>query len=115
MKINITDDIYEVSGQVINVEDQHYTSTHISGGNSTTTYASNGTSYTSRTPVTSTVTHHQIQKVWLKDEKGKEHSFTFRNLDIDVREDNNVRIIFSKKNGQYFKIQKIAPLAITGA
>lgn len=91
-----------VRGVVSRVEDQRYSSTHVSGGNAYTT-VHNGVAYTSTTPVTSSVRHHQIQKIWLRDENGREDSYQFNDENIDVLEGHHVSLISSGNTGRIYR------------
>ena len=119
MKIDISNDVYQVNGTVAKAEEQRYTSTTVSGGGSTTT-VTNGVAHTTHTPVTSTVHHHHDQKIWLIDEDGAESIFSFYNQDVDAREGHEIRLIVSKNSdniqryinnstGRYWRIRGYAP------
>jgi len=73
-----------VKGTVVDENDQRYSSTHVSGGDSYTN-VSNGVAYTTTTPVSSSVSHHQVQKIWITDDAGVEDNYQFHDRNIDVR------------------------------
>lgn len=99
MKIDISNDVYEVIGSVVKAEGQRYTSTTVSPGTSSTT-VTNGVAHTSHRPATSTTHYHHNQKIWLIDSNGKESSFDFYNVNIDAREGHEIRLVMSKNSEQ---------------
>jgi len=105
LKIDISKDVFESTATVIKVEDQRYSTTHVTPGHTTTTYGAYGAAHTTTTPATSTVSHHQNQKIWFVDEAGNEGSRSFYNQDIDVREGNTIRMVFSKKTGEILRLK----------
>lgn len=126
MKIDISKDVYEIRGTVIKAEEQRYTSTTVSGGNSYTNYHGTYGAHVSRTPITSTTHHHQNQRIWIRDENGNEQDVSFYNKDVSAREDNVVRMIASRNNndilrfinettGRYWRISRGSmPTSVAG-
>ncbi|OOZ38476.1 hypothetical protein BOW53_15455 [Solemya pervernicosa gill symbiont] len=54
-------------------------------------------------PVTSSVRHHQVQKIWVKDEAGREESYQFNNSNLDVLEGRQVSLISGKRSVQTYR------------
>jgi hypothetical protein len=99
MKIDISNDVYEVIGNVVKADGQRYTSTTVSPMTSNTT-VTNGVAHTSHRPATSTTHYHHNQKIWLIDSDGKESSYDFYNVHIDAREGHEIRLVMSKNSKQ---------------
>lgn len=97
---DIKDDTYERVGEVIDSEDQRYSSTHVSGGGSYTS-VNNGVAYTTNVPVRSTTSHHHYQTIWIKESDGTEESHELYNQDVDFREGHDVALLINKNNRHY--------------
>ena len=99
-KYDITQNTYERCGSVIKIDEQRYSSTHVSGGGSYTS-VTNGVAHTTHTPVQSVTRHHQHQKIWLQEKDGSESSHELYNKDIDVREGHEICLIIDSKTRDY--------------
>jgi hypothetical protein len=97
---DIKNDTYERVGEVIDSEDQRYSSTHVSGGGSYTS-VNNGVAYTTNAPVRSTTSHHHYQTIWIKESDGTEGSHELYNQDVDFREGHDVALLINKNNRHY--------------
>ena len=97
---DIKDDTYERGGEVIDSEDQRYSSTHVSGGGSYTS-VNNGVAHTTNVPVRSTTSHHHYQTIWIKEADGSEGSHELYNQDVDFRKGHDVALLINKNNRHY--------------
>ena len=63
------------SGLVAKTTMSAYTATHVSGGGSTTNYSASGYASTTQHQVTSHVTHHTLQEIWIRKANGTDVAF----------------------------------------
>ncbi len=94
MELNIQNETKAVYGVVLENNEDRYSSTDVEGDIST---SKNG--HTS-TNISSTVSHHKVQTIWLKLADGRERAFRFDDIDIDVRVGHEVVIIYNRNNGR---------------
>jgi hypothetical protein len=100
--MDISKEILIIQGEVLDVEDQQYSSTHVSGGG-VTTVGSGAGAYAIANPIRSVVRHHQNQKIWIKKENGEEAAYSFYNDNVDVRKGNLVTLYQSRKTGRIYR------------
>lgn len=92
MALKIQDETNTVCGVVLENNENRYSSTNVEGEVSTSSHG-----YTSGN-ISTTVSHHKIQKIWLKLSDDQERVFRFDDVEIDVRVGHEVAIICNKNN-----------------
>lgn len=104
--MDVAKEIIVIKGEVLGIEDQQYSSTHLSGGE-VTAVGTGSNVQTISSPIQSSVEHHQNQKLWIKKEDGQEAAYSFYNSNIDAREGNTVVIYLSRKNGKIYRFRNL--------
>ena len=92
------------SGQAHKVSLSAYSSTHVSGGGSTTSVSAGGYVSTVNHGVTSTVTHHTLQELWLRTPQGRDLCFKLRDANVDVLEGHNVSALVRESDGDVVRL-----------
>lgn len=92
------------TGQAQKVRLSAYSATHVSGGGSTTSVGAGGYVSTVNHGVTSTVTHHTLQELWLRTPQGRDLCFKLRDANVDVLEGHSVSMLVRDSDGDVVRL-----------
>ncbi len=92
------------SGHALKVSLSAYSATHVSGGGSTTTVGPSGHAQTAHHRVTSHVTHHTLQELWLRTPEGRDMRFQLRDANVDVLEGHRLSVLMTPGDERALRI-----------
>lgn len=92
------------AGRAIKVSTSGYSATHVSGGGSSTSFGPGGHASTVHHGVTSHVTHHTLQELWLRTPDGRDVRFPLRDCNVGVLEGHEISVLVAEKAGTVLRL-----------
>ena len=99
--MNIEKDLNIYNGHLLESKGQRYSSTHIHGN--VNNYNNSGFSGN----ISSTVSHHHKQEIWILTDDGKEECIKLNNINFEAREGHRIQIVRNAHTGKLERIGNI--------